>query len=64
MAESGIPLGQWSGSDAVDALHQSVADFNATAGEQTAVMIRLTRVLVALTVVLVIGLAVQIALAV
>jgi hypothetical protein len=68
---SGIPLGQWSGADATEALHATIRDFNETASAQTVTMVRqtetmvrLTRWIVALTVILVIGLAVQIALAV
>ena len=60
---SGIPLGQWSGADATDSLRETIREFNETTSEQTETMIRLTRWIVALTAVLVIGLGIQIAVA-
>ena len=61
MAEGGIPLGEWSGSAATDRLRETIERFNAQAERQTQTMIRLTWALVFLTIVLVIGLVVQIA---
>jgi hypothetical protein len=64
MADSGIPLGVWSGADATNALREEIAKYNAQAAKQAETMIRLTWAIVALTVVLVAGLVVQIVLAV
>ncbi len=55
-------LGEWSGSDATDRLHTTIAAYNETATKQATSMIRLTWAIVALTLVLVVGLAVQITL--
>lgn len=60
MAEGGVPLSDWSGSGATRELQETIRGFNAAAQRQTETMIRLTRWIVALTVVLVIGLVVQI----
>lgn len=60
---AGIPLGEWSGSDATNALHAAIEKFQTRAEEQTNTMIRLTRAIVALTVVMLFGLGVQIGLA-
>jgi hypothetical protein len=60
---SGIPLSEWSGSGATDRLHATIAEFNEVATKQTAQLVRLTRALVLLTLVLVVGLGVQIYLA-
>lgn len=60
----GIPLGQWSGSDATDRLRETISEFNAITERQTKQLIRLTWALVFLTAVLVLGLVVQIILAV
>ncbi len=60
----GIPLGEWSGSNATRELHEAIREFNQEAAKQTAIMIRLTRLIVGLTVVLVIGLVVQIIVAI
>jgi len=59
---SGIPLGQWSGSDATNALRESLERFNAQSSKQTDQIIRLTLVLLWLTVIMTIGLIVQIGL--
>jgi hypothetical protein len=48
----GIPLGQWSGSDATDALRTSIETFQAESSRQTATMIRLTWTIAGLTVVM------------
>ena len=47
---AGIPLGEWSGSDATNALNAAIERFQTRAEEQTKTMIRLTRAIVALTV--------------
>lgn len=60
----GIPLSKWSGSGATEKLEETVREFNEKASEQTETMIKLTRWIVALTVLLVVGLVVQIVLAV
>lgn len=57
---SSIPIDQWSGSDATNALHETIKAFNATADKQTRTIIRLTWAILALTGVLVAGLVVQI----
>jgi hypothetical protein len=56
----GIPVGQWSGSDATNALRESVEQFNATAGRQTAWLLGLTWTIAALTLVMTIGVGLQI----
>ncbi len=53
MAQGGIPLGQWSGSDATDRLRETLVDLNVSTERQTRTLIRLTWALVALTVVIV-----------
>jgi hypothetical protein len=59
-----IPVGQWSGSDATKALHETIAKYQEQSGRQTAHMIRLTWVIAALTFVMLVGLGVQIYLAI
>ena len=56
----GIPIDEWSGSDAVDALHDTIKDYQTVAEKQTRTLITLTRVIVFLTLVLIAGLGVQI----
>ena len=63
MALSGVPLGQWSGSDATNALHETIKQFNEQSSRQTDQMLKLTRVMAWLTVAMFIGLIVQIAMA-
>ena len=61
MADAGgIPLGQSSGSDATNALRESIEQFNAKTARQTAWLLRLTWTLAALTLVMAIGVGVQI----
>ncbi len=60
MSECGIPLGKWSGSDATEALHSTIKDFVDASDNQTRIMIRLTKAIVLLTVLLLVGLAIQI----
>ena len=64
MSKSGIPLGEWSGSPATDRLHETINAYNETATAQADKILRLTRQLVILTWVLVVGLAVQVVLAI
>jgi hypothetical protein len=59
----GIPLSEWSGSGATRQLEATIREFNEETSRQTATMIRLTRWIVVLTVVLVAGLIVQIIIA-
>jgi len=61
--KGGIPLGEWSGSAATEALHATIDQYQKESSRQTAKMIRLTWVITGLTVVLTIGLFVQIWLA-
>jgi hypothetical protein len=48
--KGGIPIGQWSGSNATIGLHETIKRFTAKSDEQTAKLINLTRAIVALTV--------------
>jgi hypothetical protein len=63
MATGGVPIGQWSGSEATNALHETINDFNKASAWQTTWMLRLTWTMAFLTVVMAIGLGVQIWLA-
>lgn len=58
-----IPLGEWSGSAATEALHETIQEFNDQASAQAQAMIRLTWAIVVLTACMLIGLVVQIVLA-
>lgn len=60
LANSGIPVGQFSGGDAVNALHQSITAFNEATSKQTVTLIRLTWTMTVLTVVMAVGVVVQI----
>jgi hypothetical protein len=60
---SSISVGALSGSDATDRLRETIVEFNETATRRTDQLVRLTRWLVVLTVLLFAGLAVQIVLA-
>ena len=61
MADAGgIPLGQLSGSDATNALRESIERFNAKTARQTTWLLRLTWAIAALTLVMAIGVGVQI----
>jgi hypothetical protein len=62
-SNSGIALGQWSGSDATNALRDTIVRLNTAADIQTREMIRMTRWIMWLTIVMAVGVAVQIALA-
>lgn len=63
MPESGIPLSEWSGSGATERLRETITEFNETTAKQTAQLVQLTRVLVALTMLLFVGLVVQVGIA-
>lgn len=63
MPESFIDLSE-TGSGPVNRLHATITEFNEATTKQTAQLVRLTKVLVVLTVLLFAGLVVQVALAV
>jgi hypothetical protein len=56
----GIPLGRWSGSDATNALRETIERLSSAADAQTREMVRMTRWIVWLTVVMTAGVATQI----
>jgi hypothetical protein len=60
----GIPIGQWSGSDATNALREVMEKYQAESSKQTQQMIVLTRVIAVLTLVMLLGLGAQIFLAI
>ena len=62
MANSGTPLGEWSGSNATRELHETIKRFNATAEEQARQMVVLTKRIMWLTVVMSVLVVVQIVL--
>ena len=51
----GIPLEQWSGADATNALHETVKLYNAETSKQTRKLIGLTWAITILTVVMLLG---------
>ena len=57
---SGIHLGEWSGSDATRELHATIKEFTRTSDQQAQAMIRLTKAILFLTGLMLIGLGVQI----
>jgi hypothetical protein len=68
--KSGIPLGEWSGSDATKALHETISALHETirayqkeSSRQTAQMIRVTWAIAVLTFVMLIAVGAQIYLA-
>ena len=63
MANGGIAIGEWSGSDATRALANSIAEFNRLSSLQTEKIVRLTWALAIMTFVMVIEVAFQIWLA-
>lgn len=63
MTSGGIPLSEWSGSGATRELHDTIRKFNEVTSRQTQEILKLTRVIAVLTLVMTIGLAVQIFLA-
>jgi hypothetical protein len=60
MGKRGIPLGEWSGSDATEALRQTIEKYEFETSRQTRTMIRLTWATTLLTIVMALGLGVQI----
>ena len=64
VAKSSIPLDEFSGSGATDRLHLTIREFNEAATAQTDQMIKLTRLMLVLTVLLFVGLIVQIVVAI
>jgi len=60
MTESSIPLGEWSGSTATRELHATIKEFNAAATRQTTAMLRLTRWILGLSVVMTVAVMLQI----
>ena len=63
MAGTGVPIDQWSGSGSTDSLHTTIKELNRETSQQTAKMIKLTVTMKWLTIVMTIGLFVQIVLA-
>ena len=63
MALSGIPVSELSGSAATDALHATIKEYNEKTSLQTEKMISLTVTMKWLTIVMTIGLFIQIGLA-
>jgi hypothetical protein len=57
---SGIPLEIWSGSHATEELHKTIKEYQQVETKQTRTLIRLTRVIAALTLVMLGSLVVQI----
>ncbi|MDO8208951.1 hypothetical protein [Conexibacter sp. CPCC 206217] len=64
MARSGIPLSEWNGSAETQRLRESIETFNEQSARQSAEMITPTRWICALTILMLVGLVVQILLAV
>ena len=62
MGGNGIPIGQWSGSDATDELRKTILQLNEAAEIQTREMVRMTRWIMWLTVVMAVGVGAQIVL--
>ena len=60
MAGDGIPLDKWSGAGATKELHKTMKDFVETSGEQAKTMIKLTRAITGLTVVMLLAVIIQI----
>jgi hypothetical protein len=63
MPQSFIDVSE-TGSGPIDRLRETITEFNQASAKQTAEIVRLTRVLVVLTVLLFVGLAVQIGVAI
>jgi hypothetical protein len=57
---TGIPLGQWSGSDATDRLRETIEALNKHTEKQNRTMVRLTWAILALTLVTTVVGAVQV----
>ena len=60
MAKSGIPLEEWSGSGATHALHETIKKYQEESSRQTDTMIKLTKAMTWLTVVMAVAVFVQI----
>ena len=60
----GITFGQWSGSDSIEELHKTIKEFNEASSKQTKQLIILTWAIAVLTILMLIGLVIQIYLAV
>jgi hypothetical protein len=58
-----VPLSEWSGVGATREPHEAITAFNEQTAAQTATMIRLARAIALLTVLMLLGLVVQIVLA-
>ncbi len=59
----GVPLDQWSGSAATNALHETIKQFNEATGKQTTTLVRLTWAITVLTAVMLIAVLTQIGIA-
>ena len=57
---SGIPIGQWSGSDATRELTQTIINLNKSTERQTRTVVRLTWAIAIMTLVMTVGVGVQI----
>ncbi len=64
LEKGGIPLDEWSGAKATNELHQTIKEFNKVTTRQTNHILRLTIVIAFLTFVMLIGLGIQIYLAI
>ena len=62
--KGGIPLGEWSGSDATRELHETIKQFNEASQRQTKTMIRLSWAMVWLSVAMLVIAGVQVYVAV
>ena len=64
LVDTKIPIERWSGAEATNELHKTIVKFNEVSENQTNQMLKLTRVIALLTFVMLLGLGVQIYLAV
>jgi hypothetical protein len=55
---SNIALGQWSGSDATNALHETIRQYQEQSNKQTKQMLKLTWAIAVLTFVMLLGLGI------
>lgn len=60
MSQGGVPLSEWSGSGATRELEQTIRTISVEATKQTRQLIRLTWAIAALTLVMTVGVVVQI----
>jgi hypothetical protein len=60
MAKGGLPIGEYSGSDATKALHDTIKKYQEESSRQTDKMVKLTVAITWLTVVMLIAVLVQI----